>query len=46
MAGADINKIRVEGEKLILLEDVLGWDKARQMAVDHKAKAFNSILSL
>lgn len=46
MSGADINKIRVEGEKLILLEDALGWDKARQMAVDHKAKAFNSLFNL
>lgn len=46
MATADINKIRVEGERLILLEDVLGWDKARQMAVDHKARAFNSLFNL
>jgi len=42
----DFNKIRVESEKLLLLQDSLGWDKARQLAQDHKVKAFGGIMSL
>jgi hypothetical protein len=30
---------KVEGEKLVLIEDSLGWDKARSMAADYKIKA-------
>ncbi len=37
--------IRVESEKLLLLEDCLGWDKARLMSVDNKAKVFSSIMN-
>jgi len=42
----DFNKIRVENEKLLLLQDSLGWDKARQLAVDYKVKAFGGLMSL
>ena len=40
----EFGKIKVESEKLLLLQDVLGWDKARQMANDNKTKTFNSLL--
>jgi hypothetical protein len=43
---SEFNKIRVESEKLLLLEDSLGWDKARLMAVDNKAKAFGSLFNI
>lgn len=41
----DFNKIRVESEKLLLLQDVLGWDKARLLAVDNKTKGFSMLLN-
>lgn len=34
-----ISGIKVEGEKLLLLEDTLGWEKAREKASSHKIKA-------
>ncbi len=40
----DFSKIKVESEKLLLLEDVLGWDGARSRAEAAKVKAFNSLL--
>jgi hypothetical protein len=42
----EFNKIRVESEKLLLLEDNLGWDKARQLAVDSKSRAFSSLFNI
>lgn len=41
----EFNKIRVESEKLLLLEDSLGWDKARLLSVDNKARAFGSLFN-
>ncbi len=43
---SEFNKFRVESEKLLLLNDSLGWDKARLMAVDNKAKAFGSLFNI
>jgi hypothetical protein len=45
MSKEEFNKIKIEGEKLLLLEDVLGWEKARAMAVENKSKAFSSVLT-
>lgn len=42
---AEFNKIRVESEKLLLLTDNMGWDKARMLAVDNKARAFGSLFN-
>jgi len=42
----EFNKIRVESEKLLLLTDNLGWDKARLIAVDNKARAFSSLFNI
>ena len=44
--SADFNKIRVENEKLVMLEDSLGWDKVRQLVQDNKLKAFGGIMNL
>lgn len=38
-----ISNINVEGEKLLLLQDSLGWDKARQEAAAYKVKAMGMI---
>ena len=40
-----ISNIQVQGEKLLTLDDVLGWDKVRKLAGDHKVKAFGMISS-
>ncbi len=37
--------MRVEGEKLLLLIDNVGWEKARLLATENKARAFGSLLS-
>ncbi len=44
--SSEFNKIRVESEKLLLLDDVLGWDKARLLSVDHKTRAFDSLFNI
>ena len=38
-----IGNIKIDGEKLILLNDALGWDKARSLAADHKVKAMGML---
>lgn len=37
--------MRVESEKLLLLTDNMGWDKARLLAVDNKSRAFGSLFN-
>lgn len=46
MTKSQIGKIRVEDEKILVIDDLLGWDKARLMSVDHKIKAFTGLSSL
>lgn len=41
-----IQNISIEGEKLLLIEDILGPQKARQIAEKHKGKAFGAISSI
>lgn len=43
--STEFNRMRVEGEKLLLLIDNMGWDKARLLAAENKARAFNSLFS-
>lgn len=46
MSGKEeFNKIKVESEKLLLLQDNLGWDKARLAAADNKTKGFSLLLN-
>lgn len=45
MTGGGISNINVEGEKLLLVQDALGWDKARKMADGHKVKAMGMLQS-
>ena len=44
--NSGISNIKVQGEKLLLLDDILGWDKVRGQAQDHKVKAFGMIAGL
>ncbi|MGL5831575.1 MAG: hypothetical protein ACRCZE_05525 [Candidatus Altimarinota bacterium] len=37
--------VRVENEKLLKLQDNLGWDQARLKAADYKDKVFNSLFN-
>jgi hypothetical protein len=41
-----IGNIKVQGEKLLLLQDAYGWDKVRELAAGHKVKAFGMISNL
>lgn len=38
-----ISSIRVQGEKLLVIDDVLGWGKVRKLAGDHKVKALGML---
>ena len=38
-----IGNIKVQGEKLLLLQDAFGWEKCRELAALHKLKAFGAI---
>jgi hypothetical protein len=38
-----ISNINVEGEKLLLLSDSLGWEKARETAASYKVKAMGMV---
>jgi hypothetical protein len=38
-----ISNIQVQGEKLLVIEDVLGWEKVRKLASDHKVKALGML---
>lgn len=46
MPGQGLSAIHLEGERLLVLEDVLGMDKARQLAQEHKVKAFGLLAGL
>jgi len=45
MTGGGISNIKVEGEKLLLIEDALGWEKVRKQAEDYKVKAMGMLQS-
>lgn len=44
--SSGLSNIHIDGEKLLVLEDVLGMERARQMAEDQKIKAFGLLSSL
>lgn len=46
MPGEGLSNIHIEGEKLLALQDVLGMEKARELANDQKGKAFGMLSSL
>ena len=46
MSGEGLSKIRIEGEKMMVFEDVLGMEVARKLANDNKVKAFGLLSSL
>lgn len=46
MPGEGLSNIKIDGEKLLVLEDVLGMEKAREMAVAQKVKAFGLLAGL
>ena len=46
MPGQGLSSIHIEGEKLLVLEDVLGMERARKLAEDHKVKAFGVLAGL
>lgn len=41
-----LSNIKIDGEKLLACADVLGMDKARELANDHKIKAFGLLSSI
>jgi len=41
-----LNEILIQNERLLLIDDILGWDKARQVAADHKVKAMGMFSQL
>lgn len=45
MASDGISNIQVQGEKLLLILDSLGWDKVRAQAEEHKVKAMGMLQS-
>lgn len=46
MPGEGLSNIKIDGEKLLVLEDVLGMEKARELAQAQKAKAFGGLLNM
>lgn len=46
MPGEGLSNIHIDGEKLLALEDVLGLEKARELANEHKIKAFGMLAGL
>lgn len=46
MPGEGLSNIRIDGEKLLVLEDVLGMEKAREMAQAQKMKSFGGIMNM
>ena len=40
------NEILIQDEKLLLVEDLFGWEKARQIATDYKVKAMGMFSQL
>jgi hypothetical protein len=46
MPGEGLSNIKIDGEKLLAIEDVLGMEKARSLANEQKGKAFGMLSSL
>ena len=46
MPGEGLSNIHIDGEKLLVLEDVLGMEKAKSLANDQKIKAFGLLAGL
>ncbi|MEO5927349.1 MAG: hypothetical protein ABIO72_01470 [Patescibacteria group bacterium] len=46
MPGEGISNIKIDGERLLALEDVLGMEKARTLAEEQKLKAFGMLAGL
>ena len=46
MPGEGLSSIKIDGEKLLAIEDILGMEKARAMANEQKGKAFGMLSSL
>jgi len=42
-AKTGLGNIKVQGEKLMVFEDNLGWEKVRELAGKHKVKAFGMV---
>ena len=42
----NFNEIMIQNERLLLIDDILGWEKARQVAADHKVKAMGMFSQL
>lgn len=40
------NEIMIQNERLLLIDDILGWEKARQVAADYKVKAMGMFSQL
>lgn len=41
-----MNEILIQNERLLLIDDTLGWEKARQVAAEHKVKAMGMFSQL
>jgi hypothetical protein len=46
MPGEGLSNIKIDGEKLLVIQDVLGMEKARQLASEQKVKAFGLLAGL
>ena len=46
MPGEGLSNIHIDGEKLLVLEDVLGMEKAKALAQEQKIKAFGLLAGL
>lgn len=46
MPGEGLSNIHIDGEKLLVLEDVLGMEKAKALANEQKVKAFGLLAGL
>ncbi|MCC7357181.1 hypothetical protein IT408_01610 [Candidatus Uhrbacteria bacterium] len=46
MPGEGLSNIHIDGEKLLVLEDVLGIEKAKSLANEYKVKAFGLLAGL
>lgn len=46
MPGEGLSNIHIDGEKLLVIEDVLGMEKAREMATEQKVKSFGLLAGL
>ena len=42
-SSSEFGKIKVNGERLLVIKDDLGWDKVREMANAHKVKAMGMV---